>query len=119
MFLRRTLWKKDGKQHRYWSVVENRRVAGGRVVQKHLLYLGEINDSQELAWRKSIEILDEGCDRRRTLALFPEDRCDGVLPDAAIVRGEGGIGLPAGRHQFESGLHWDDRQQAKNKHCPR
>jgi transposase len=86
MFLRRTLRKKDGKQHRYWSVVENRRVAGGRVVQKHLLYLGEINDSQELAWRKSIEILDEGCDRRRTLALFPEDRCDGVMPDAAIVR---------------------------------
>ena len=86
MFLRRTLRKKDGKQHRYWSVVENRRVAGGRVVQKHLLYLGEINDSQELAWRKSIEILDEGCARRRTLALFPEDRCDGVLPDAAIVR---------------------------------
>src|SRR5919107_3877627 len=86
MFLRRTIRKKDGKQHRYWSVVENRRVAGGRVVQKHLLYLGEINDSQELAWRKSIEILDEGCDRRRTLALFPEDRCDGVLPDAAIVR---------------------------------
>src|SRR3954467_15654465 len=86
MFLRRTLRKKDGKQHRYWSVVENRRVAGGRVVQKHLLYLGEINDSQELAWRKSIEILDEGCDRRRTLALFPEDRYDGVLPDAAIVR---------------------------------
>ena len=50
------LRKKDGKQHRYWSVVENRRVAGGRVVQKHLLYLGEINDSQELAWRKSIEM---------------------------------------------------------------
>src|SRR3954467_13856544 len=86
MFLRRTLRKKDGKQHRYWSVVETRRVAGGRVGQKNLLYLGEINDSQELAWRKSIEILDEGCDRRRTLALFPEDRCDGVLPDAAIVR---------------------------------
>src|SRR5688572_21018686 len=84
--LRRNLRKKDGKQHRYWSVVETRRAAGGRVVQKHLLYLGEINDSQELAWRKSIEILDEGCDRRRTLALFPEDRCDGVMPEAAIVR---------------------------------
>jgi hypothetical protein len=82
MFLRQTLRKKDGKQHRYWGVVENRRVAGGRVVQKHLLYLGEINDSQELAWRKSIEILDEDCDQRRTLALFPESRCDEVLPDA-------------------------------------
>src|SRR3954462_3855340 len=86
MFLRRTLRKKDGKQHRYWSVVETRRVAGGRVVQKHLLYLGEINDSQELAWRKSIEVLDESCARPRPLALFAEDRCDGVLPDASIVR---------------------------------
>jgi transposase len=86
MFLRRTIRKKDGKQHRYWSVVENRRVAGGRVVQKHLLYLGEINDSQELAWRKSIEVLDESCARPRPLALFAEDRCDGVLPDASIVR---------------------------------
>jgi hypothetical protein len=86
MFLRRTIRKKDGKQHRYWSVVENRRVAGGRVVQKHLLYLGEINSSQELAWRKSIAVLDESCDRPRTLALFAEDRCDGVLPDTAIVR---------------------------------
>ena len=86
MFLRRTIRKKDGKQHRYWSVVENRRVAGGRVVQKHLLYLGEINVSQELAWRKSIEVLDESCARPRPLALFAEDRCDGVLPDASIVR---------------------------------
>jgi transposase len=86
MFLRRTIRKKDGKPHRYWSVVENRRVAGGRVVQKHLLYLGEINSSQELAWRKSIEVLDESCDRPRTLALFAEDRCEGVLPDTAIVR---------------------------------
>jgi hypothetical protein len=35
--------RSDGKQHRYWSVVENTRVAGGRVVQRHVLYLGEIN----------------------------------------------------------------------------
>jgi transposase len=50
------------------------------------LFLGEINDSQELAWRKSIEVLDESCARPRPLALFAEDRCDGVLPDASIVR---------------------------------
>src|SRR3984893_14887013 len=50
MFLRHTKRKKDGKEHRYWSIVENRRVGGGRVVQRPLLYLGEINDSQELAW---------------------------------------------------------------------
>ncbi|RPI37418.1 MAG: IS1634 family transposase, partial [Hyphomicrobiaceae bacterium] len=86
MFLRSTIRRKDGKEHRYWSVVENRRVTGGRVVQKHVLYLGEINSSQELAWRKTIEVLDEERERPRSLALFPEDRCEGVLPDASIVR---------------------------------
>src|SRR5277367_103723 len=86
MFLRHKIRNKDGKRHRYWSVVENKRIAGGRVVQKHLLHLGEINDSQELAWRKSIEVLDEREERPKTLWLFPEDRCDGILPDASIVR---------------------------------
>ena len=52
MFLRATIRKKDGKEHRYFSVVENKRVRDGRVVQRHVLYLGEINSSQELAWRK-------------------------------------------------------------------
>ena len=77
MFLRATTRKKDGKAHRYFSVVENKRVAGGRVVQRHVLYLGEINSSQELAWRKSIEVLDEARAGPRTLTLFPEDRCGG------------------------------------------
>ena len=86
MFLRQTIRKKDGKEHRYFSVVENKRVFGGRVVQRHVLYLGEINDTQELAWRKSIEVFDEGTARPRTLSLFPEDRCEGLLPDASIVR---------------------------------
>jgi hypothetical protein len=48
MFLRQTIRNKDGKEHRYFSVVENRRVAGGRVVQRHVLYLGEINDTVRL-----------------------------------------------------------------------
>jgi hypothetical protein len=86
MFLRHTKRKKDGKEHRYWSVVENCRVGGGRVVQRPLLYLGEINDSQELAWRKSIAVLEDGAEEPRTLSLFPEDRCEGLLPDASIVR---------------------------------
>ena len=86
MFLRHTKRKKDGKEHRYWSIVENRRVGGGRVVQRPLLYLGEINDWQELAWRKSIAVLEEGAAAPRPLSLFPEDRCEGVLPDAAVVR---------------------------------
>src|ERR1700719_1556631 len=91
MFLRHTKRKKDGKEHRYWSIVENRRVGGGRVVQRPLLYLGEINDSQELAWRKSIAVLEEGAAAPRPPSLFPEDRCEGVLPDAAVWRRLGRI----------------------------
>ena len=86
MFLRSTLRQKNGKQHRYWSIVENKRLADGRVAQRHVLYLGEINSSQELAWRKSIEVLEEGKQKPSTLALFPEDRCEAVIPDASLVR---------------------------------
>jgi hypothetical protein len=86
MFLRATNRKKDGKLHRYFSVVENKRVRGGRVVQRHVLYLGEINSSQELAWRKSIEVLDASGNGPRTLALFPEDHCESALPDESVVR---------------------------------
>ena len=74
MFLRCTTRKKDGKEHRYWNVVENRRVSGGRVVQRQVLYLGEINDSQREAWRKTIEVFEDGKSTPRTMALFPEDR---------------------------------------------
>jgi hypothetical protein len=86
MFLRKTPRKKDGKTHDYWSVVENKRVAGGRVVQRHVLYLGEINSSQAAVWRKAIEVLDEDAGQPRTLALFPEDRCAGVAPDTSVVQ---------------------------------
>ncbi len=70
MFLKRTQRIKDGKTHHYWSVVENRRLLNGKVVQRQVLYLGEINDSQQLAWRKTIEVFDEGA--KRQVALFPE-----------------------------------------------
>jgi transposase len=69
MFLRCNRRKKDGKVHDYWSVVENRRCSAGRVVQRQVLYLGEINASQREAWRKSIELQDAGT--RRQVALFP------------------------------------------------
>ena len=85
MFLRYTTRKKNGKEHRYYSLVENRRVAGGRVVQRPALYLGEINDGQQEAWRKTIEIFEEGQARPRTVALFPEDRI-GAVADPDIVR---------------------------------
>ena len=86
MFLRSTTRKKNGKQHRYFSIVENKRLVDGRVVQRHVLYLGEINSSQELAWRKSIEVFEEGKDKPSSLALFPEDRCEAEICDESMVR---------------------------------
>jgi hypothetical protein len=73
MFLRAKTRKKDGKVHRYWSVVENRRTADARVLQRQVLYLGEINDSQKAAWTRAIEVfIDE--DGARQMAIFPDDR---------------------------------------------
>ena len=74
MFLRFNRRFKDGKEHRYWNIVENKRCAGGKVVQRQVLYLGEINDSQFEAWYRLIEAFDEGSRRYRQLALFPADR---------------------------------------------
>jgi len=74
MYLRFARRRKDGKEHRYWSIVESRRCAGGRVVQRPVLYLGEINDSQQEAWCRVIEAFDEESQQRRQLALFPAER---------------------------------------------
>lgn len=74
MFLRYTQRMKDGKEHRYWSIVENRRGADKRVIQRQVLYLGEINDSQKAAWCRSIEVFESGSGQARQVALFPEDR---------------------------------------------
>lgn len=74
MFLRCHKRKKNGKLHRYWSVVESRRCRDGRPVQRQVLYLGEINDSQEAAWRKTVEVFDEQRQDHRQLSLFPADR---------------------------------------------
>jgi len=84
MFLRRTERRKNGKTHFYWSVVENKRLDSGRVIQRHVLYLGEINSSQAEAWRRAIEVFDADAGRSRTLALFPEDRCEAPAGDDVI-----------------------------------
>src|SRR5580704_16425896 len=81
MFLRSTNRKKDGKDHRYFSVVENQRVAADKTVQRTVLYLGEINDSQQASWRKTLEVFDESKQDYRNLRLFPEDR---ELPADAV-----------------------------------
>lgn len=74
MFLRHNTRKKDGKVHRYWSVVENRRLRMGQTTQRTVLYLGEINDTQQAAWRKSLEAFDEATQLTEQICLFPEDR---------------------------------------------
>src|SRR5436305_1664823 len=84
MFLRHKVRRKDGKEHRYWSIVENRRVAGGRTVQRHVRHLGEINDNQRAAWCQTIEALDAGGQHARQIALFPEDRAGPAL-DCDVV----------------------------------
>jgi len=74
MFLRSTNRKKDGKDHRYFSIVENRRLSGGKTVQRTVLYLGEINDQQQAAWRKTLDVFDEDAQCNSTMSLFPHDR---------------------------------------------
>jgi len=74
MFLRSTNRKKDGKDHRYFSIVENLRLLGDRTVQRTVLYLGEINDQQKAAWRKTLHVFDEEQQCCTSMSLFPDDR---------------------------------------------
>lgn len=83
---------KKGKEHRYWSLAENQRCIGGRMVQRQVLYLGEINDRQRQAWIKQIEVFDAGAQVFTTVARFPEDR---LIP-AEVARG-----IQIRLHQFE------------------
>jgi transposase len=84
MFLRCTRRVKDGKTHDYWNLVENRRLFDGRVAQRQVLYLGEINASQREAWRKTIELAGQG--PRRQVALFPAGSMPADDADAIGVR---------------------------------
>ena len=84
MFLRCNRRYKDGKEHRYWTIIKNRRCASCEVVQRPVLHLGEINDSQREAWCRLIQTFDTDEGRYRQLALFPANR---ELPDHA--RGHG------------------------------
>jgi transposase len=74
MFLRSNNRKKDGKDHRYFSIVENHRLASDKTVQRTVLYLGEINDQQQAAWRKTLSVFDEEQQEYANLSLFPDDR---------------------------------------------
>lgn len=99
MYLKCNRRKKDGKEHRYWSIMENRRCAGGRVVQRPVLYLGEINDSQREAWIRSIEVFDDDKGRQGKLALFSSDR---EIPDTVAD----GIGVRLSQFVLKRPRQW-------------
>jgi hypothetical protein len=84
VFLKCSQRRKDGKVHRSWSVVESRRYGGGKIAQRHVLYLGEINDSQRQAWEKTITVFDEAQGSARQLALFSADRAPPVGGTEAV-----------------------------------
>ena len=81
MFLRSTNRNKDGKEHRYFSIVENRRLSTGKMAQRTVLYLGEINDQQQASWRKTLSVFDEKHQCFTTMSLFADDR---ELPRDAV-----------------------------------
>ena len=83
LFLKSHKRLKNGKEHCYWSLAENQRCTGGRIVQRQVFYLGEINDSQRQAWIKQIQVFDHQAQAYTTAALFPEDR----LVPAEVAQG--------------------------------
>jgi transposase len=88
MFLKCSVRKKDGKEHRSWSIVESRRVNRTQTVHRHVLYLGELSDSQHRSWQKAIGVFDESTGAEQQMVLFPEDRLplfDGAV-DALHLR---------------------------------
>lgn len=96
MFLRAHKRTKNGKEHRYFTVVESERLAGGRSRQRQVLYLGELNDAQHAGWVRAIEAFESGGRGRqvaRQMALFPDDReapsgleCDAVSIQISGIR---------------------------------
>jgi len=99
MFLRRLKRIKDGKTHFYWSVVENRRLCDGRIAQRHVLYLGELNGRQESSWRRTVELFGQDDDAPTQVVLFPEDHApvqadDNDLPVVRIKLSEMALRRP-------------------------
>ena len=70
MFIRANKRRKNGKPHTYYNVVENRRLADGRSVQRQVLYLGEINAQQEDSWRRALQVFDPVGNQTQTMSLF-------------------------------------------------
>ena len=67
-------------------MVENRRVSGGKTIQRQVLYLGEMGGSEQAQWNRALEAFDEGSGRMTQIALFPEGQAPEVPGEAVQVR---------------------------------
>lgn len=63
MRLRCHVRRKDDKEHRYCSIAEKYRCVGARSVDRHGLYLGEVNESQQACWAHGIDAFEAGTHR--------------------------------------------------------
>ena len=108
MYLRCNRRFKDGKEHCYWNIVEAKRCADGRVVQRQVLYLREINDSQHEAWCRVIEVFDEDTRRRTQLAGEPRS-CHAsadAVPGSARSAGHRTAPVPRADDSATRNSHW-------------
>lgn len=101
MFLRCKKRRKDGKEHSYWSIVENRRVMGGRILQRHVLYLGELNGCQEASWRRTVELFSHDRSAPQQVSLFPENHLP-QSPDSPIPS----VGIRLSHMRLERPRQW-------------
>jgi transposase len=81
VFLKTHARKKDGKTHRYYSLVESMRTVRGPQ-HRTLAYLGELNGSTEGVWRKTIAVFN-GAGSESQLELFASDAAE--LPSGERV----------------------------------
>ena len=95
---------KDGKEHHYYSIAEKVSCAGGRRVERHLFYLGEINDSQREAWLECIEVFDVAAQRQTKLALFASGQS--VPVHAEVCALQVGLAEFTIRHARQWGACW-------------
>ena len=80
LFLRCHHRHKNGKDHEYWSVVENHRSVAGKVVQRQVLYLGELTGAQQLAWKKLSEQIDPSPPAAAALPGFSGEEAASAVP---------------------------------------
>ncbi len=71
---------KDGKEHRYWSIIESIRTRRG-IIKRQVLYLGEINNSQRASWCSALDVFDQKNNKMQQFSLFPED----TQPPADVI----------------------------------